>query len=59
MSKDKIINFKIEEEVKTEFEATCKGNFTSPSHELRLFTHQYIKRHKGSKIPLSDLHNKS
>ena len=59
MPKDKIINFKVEEEVKADFEALCQDNFTNPSHELRLFVRKYIKLHKGQKILLSDLkHNR-
>jgi len=47
MAKDKIINFKIEEEVKKEFEVLCHKNHSSTSHELRLFVHQYIKKKKN------------
>lgn len=56
MAKDKIINFKIEEEVLEEFKTLCEENFTTPSHELRLFVRQYLNRNKGSKVLLSDLH---
>ena len=45
----------IEEEVKLEFEALCEENFSSPSHELRLLVHQYIKKNQGSKVLLSYL----
>lgn len=55
MPKDKIINFKIEDEIKKEFEALCKELYTTSSHELRLFVRQFIKRNKGSKILLSNL----
>ena len=55
MSKDKIINFKIEEPVKEEFELMCKDKFTTPSHELRLFVHQYIKMNQSKKLDLSEL----
>ena len=60
MSKDKIINFKVEEGVKTEFEALCSDSFTTPSQELYKFVRNYIKRNRGSKILLSDLkHNRN
>ena len=58
MAKDKIINFKVEEEVKVEFEALCEENFTNPSQELYKFVRQYIQRNKGSKVLLAGLHNK-
>ena len=43
MSKDKIINFKVEDEVKAEFKKVCQDNFTTPSHQLRLYVRKYIK----------------
>ena len=55
MAKDKIINFKAEEEVKIEFETLCAEAFTTPSQELYKFVRQFIKRNRGSKILLSDL----
>lgn len=55
MPKDKIINFKIEDEFKKEFEALCLELHSNTSHELRLFVHQFIKRNKSSKILLSNL----
>lgn len=55
MAKSKIINFKIEPDAEAEFKRICEDNFTSPSHELRLFVHSFIKRHKGNKIPISEL----
>lgn len=58
MPKDKIINFKIEDEIKKEFEALCNEIHSSASHELRIFVHQFIKRNKGSKILLSNLNSK-
>ena len=58
MAKDRIINFKAEEEVKAEFETLCDENFTTPSQELYKFVRLYIKRNKGSKVLLADLHNK-
>lgn len=58
MAKDKIINFKVEEDVKNEFEKLCQDNHSNPSHELRLFIHQYIRKNKGSQVLLSDLKRK-
>lgn len=58
MPKDKIINFKVEEEVKKEFESLCQSNHSSASHELRLFVHSYIKRNKGSEVLLSNLNQR-
>ena len=59
MAKDKIINFKVEEDVKKEFESLCQENYSSASHELRIFVHQFIKRNKGSEVHISDLKHKS
>lgn len=58
MPKDKIINFKVEEEVKKEFETLCEENFTTPSQELYKFVRQFNKRNKGSKILLAQLKQK-
>lgn len=54
-NKTKILALKIDEETKEAFESICKENHSTPSHELRLFVHQYIKRNKGNRILLSDL----
>lgn len=58
MAKDQIINFKDSKEIKKQFEEACENNCTTPSHELRLFVRQYLKRNKASRINLSDLNNK-
>lgn len=55
--KNSIINFKEETSVKSEFEEICKSKATTPSHELRLFVRNYIKRNKASRIPLNQLKN--
>ena len=55
MAKEEILNFKIETEIKKLFKEACKENFSNPSHELRLFVHQYLKRNQGSKILLTNL----
>ena len=49
MSKDKIINFKVEDEVKAEFEKLCQDNFTTPSHELRIYVRKTIENHSKQK----------
>lgn len=59
MPKDKIINVKVEEEIKVQFEELCKENFSNPSQELYKFIRNYIKRNEGSRILLSDIHKKS
>lgn len=46
MYKDKIIAFKIDEETKLIFEKICDKLHTTPSHELRLFVHEFIKKKK-------------
>ena len=46
MAKNKIINFKVDEDTKQAFEKVCSDNVTTPSHELRLFVHNYIKGKK-------------
>lgn len=38
--KNAIQNFKLPEEVKKEFNDLCEENFTSASHELRMFVHK-------------------
>jgi hypothetical protein len=58
MPKDKIINCKVEEEIKIQFEELCKENFSNPSQELYKFIRNYIKQHSGSKILISDLRKK-
>jgi hypothetical protein len=50
MSKNKTINFRIEEDLKILFEETCKKNFDDPSGVLYKFVNQYIKKHQGSQI---------
>lgn len=59
MPKDKIINCKVEEEVRKDFFKACEDNFTTPSAELYKFIRQYTKRNQGQKILLSDLGKKS
>ncbi len=59
MAKDKFLPpTRVEEEVKEAFFQACKDNDTTPSAEIYKFVKQYIKRKQGSKILLSDLHNK-
>ena len=58
MKKDKIINCKVTEEAKEAFETACLDNCTTPSHELRLFIHKYIKMNRGEKALLPNHNNK-
>lgn len=44
--KTAIQNFKLEEDAKKEFNDLCEKNFTSASHELRLFVHKKIQEFK-------------
>lgn len=44
--KTAIQNFKLEEDAKQEFNELCEQNFTSASHELRLFVHKKIAEFK-------------
>jgi len=59
MPKDKIQNFKLEEDVKADFEKLCAENFTTPSHELRLLVHKWIKAHNSKPISINDLKQKN
>ena len=58
MSKDKLISFKIEEDIKQTFEEVCQTNHSTASHELRILVHGYINRHEGAKVLLSGLKSK-
>lgn len=46
-NKTAIQNFKLDPEVKEEFNELCEANFTTASHELRQFVHQKIKEFKS------------
>lgn len=54
--KTKIINFKIEEDIKDQFNDCCSGLHTNPSHELRLFVYKFIKQNEGKQtlIPFQE-----
>ena len=54
MTKDKIINFKIDEQTREAFNEYCEANFTTPSHELRLFVNQRVKHFKSKRISLQE-----
>lgn len=58
MAKDRIINFKVEEEVKVRFEELCTDNFSNPSAELYKFVRNYIRQNEGQRILLKDIKHK-
>jgi len=55
MAKTSILNVKVEDEVKEQFEIICRENYSNPSQELYKFIRLYIKQNKGSKILLSEI----
>ena len=59
MSKDKMINFKVEDIVKADFEKICKDNFTTPSHELQLYVRKTIENHSKQKKKKKNDENQS
>lgn len=58
MTKQKLISGKVNEDTKEEFERLCKENNSNASREIRGFALQYIKKHKSTRISLSELTKK-
>lgn len=45
--KNSIQNFKIDSDAKKQFNELCEANFTTASHELRMFVYNRIKELKS------------